>query len=169
MTERLQRILNGARELSRAISVTDIKIIRDQAKAIAEYFKEQNTCITAGLDARELQLRAERKLGEVIPQEFKNGGKRGNQHRKVAHSHGARLAEAGISRTQSSRWQAVAQAPEVEFENYVTQSREKLKDPTTSGLIRRCRQKDVSARLAAPFLARPSHPQPSRHHPWGET
>ena len=73
----------------------------------------------------ELQLRAERKLGQLIPEQFPKGGPKGNQHKKVPKSQAATMADSGISRTQSSRWQKVADVPDPEFQEYVAAERAK--------------------------------------------
>ena len=84
----------------------------------------------------ELQLRAERKLGQLIPEQFPNGGPKGNQHKKVPEWQAATLADAGISRTQSSRWQKVADVPEPEFQEYVAAERAKAKTLADAGISR---------------------------------
>lgn len=145
MNEQLSRIIAGARSLERARTVPEVKTIRDQAKAISDYCRQQKACVGAGLDAAELQVRAERKLGILIPQQFPQGGDRKGK----SNSHADSLKESHISYTQSSRWQKVAEVPDDEFESFLIESRKKSKEPTTSGVIRTRKQKIVRRKLKA--------------------
>lgn len=67
-----------------------------------------------GVDAA-LKLRAERRAGELLATMHLHGGNRGNQHTggKVAECD---LANLGINKTQSSRWQSIASIPDDDFE-----------------------------------------------------
>jgi len=82
----------------------------------------------------ELQLRAERKLGQLIPEQFPNGNLLGRSKggKRLRVSQPATLEESGISRTQSSRWQKVADVPEPEFQDYVSAERAKGGKPMMS-------------------------------------
>lgn len=124
----------------------EVKVIRDQAKAIGDYCRQQKVCVGAGQDAAELQLRAERKLGELIPKQFPKHTKK---CKRVMSQAATSLEDSGISRTQSSRWQKVAEVPEPEFQEYVAGERAKAKEPTTSGVIRARKQKVVRKKLKA--------------------
>jgi len=79
----------------------------------------------------ELQLRAERKLGQLIPEQFPKGRLAGKDKsgKPVQKYHAGTLEEAGISNNQSSRWQKVADVPEPEFQDYVATERAKAKEP----------------------------------------
>ena len=65
--------------------------------------------------AKKIRLRAERRMGQIIPDVEKATGARGsgsNQH--VVRSHAASaptLSDLGISHTQSSRWQKLVAIP----------------------------------------------------------
>ena len=146
----LQRIIAGAKALEIARTVPEVKLIRDQAKAISDYFKQQKTCVSAGQDAAELQLRSERKLGELIPEQFPKGATKGHKGQKPMKSQPATsLVDSGISKTQSSRWQKVAEVPEPDFNDYVAAMRSVSKEPSTSGVIRVRKQKVVRKKLKA--------------------
>lgn len=77
--------------------------------------------------ACEIKLRAERKAGKLLATMEKNKGTAA-----PTRSHDATtLKELGVSKTQSSRWQALADAPEEGFEKAHGGKRK----PTTSGII----------------------------------
>lgn len=141
MSNQLQRIIQGAKALEKARTIPDVKVIRDQAKAIADYCKQQKYAGNAAIDAKELQLRAERKLGNLIPEQFPQG-----RPQKTSHD-ATFLKDSGISKTQSSRWQKVAVISEPEFEQYVFDERTKGKEPTVSGAIRKTKRKHTEIRL----------------------
>jgi hypothetical protein len=64
-------------------------------------------------DAAEIKLRAERKLGELLGAIDKDRG--GNFNRSqpaTGSSKPVRLQDLGVSKSQSSRWQAIAAVPE---------------------------------------------------------
>lgn len=76
MTSALQKITVAKQALEKARTIPEIKVIRDQAAVIQNYLKQQNYCLSIQNDAAELKLRAERKLGTVIPEKFPHGGAR---------------------------------------------------------------------------------------------
>jgi N6-adenosine-specific RNA methylase IME4 len=145
----LQKVIDAAKALEIAKTIPDVKMIRDKAKVIADYCKQQKYCKRAVLDAAELQLRAERKLGQLIPDRFPN-------HRPAKVLQTGTLKEAGISRTQSHRWQKVSNIPEPEFEQYVAVSRESGKSPNASGAILTRSRQTVLEKLQATETRCPS-------------
>lgn len=71
-------------------------------------------CLTC--HAAELKLRAERRLGELLAEMPKNNG------RPLSHDV-TRLADLGIGRMDSSRWQKLAGIDEERFEEHIEQGR----------------------------------------------
>ena len=76
----------------------------------------------------QVRLRAERRLGELLGRERPAGQSR-LQLFPSGHNW---IAGLGITRKQSSKWQAVATLPAAEFERYLSTAAE----PTTAGLLR---------------------------------
>ena len=73
---------------------------------MGESLEMQNQCA-------EIKLRAERRGGEILKNMPKEPGKRTD----LTSSHDAtKLQEAGINKSQSSRWQQIAELPEEDFE-----------------------------------------------------
>jgi N6-adenosine-specific RNA methylase IME4 len=119
--------------------VDEVKHIRDNAIAAAAYAKQAKDCKLIEM-ATEIRKRAERKVGELLKQMAASGERAGQGHYQKStcvHNqednqtlHGATsddspktLAEIGVSRTQSSRWQGLADLPELEFEATVELSK----------------------------------------------
>jgi N6-adenosine-specific RNA methylase IME4 len=123
----LTRYDAARRALAEAHRVDEAKSIRDTAVAAQAYAKQaQDTALIAM--ATEIRMRAERRCGELLremaerKERRSKGGDRGNQH-KEAKSRDAtlppKLADLGINKTQSSRWQKLAALPDEQFERNV--------------------------------------------------
>lgn len=138
--------------------VDEVKDIRDKALALEIYAKQARD-ETAIRKANEIRLRAERRAGELLKEMALSGqrdtGKGGDrksqsQHATVKvtqHDRPVRniivnvepaktLDQLGISKTQSSRWQALAEVPAEVFEDAL---RDKP-SPSTSAIINEARE-----------------------------
>ena len=120
--------------IAAAYEVDEVKDIRDKARAIEVYARQARN-VEAERRACEIRLRAERKCGVLLKQAEKNRGAQGsgsNQHEVRSHDDTApTLSDLGISKTQSSRWQKMADIPDDEFEDVLAAA----DHPTTTGLI----------------------------------
>jgi hypothetical protein len=90
----------------------------------------------------EIRLRAERRAGEMLKTNGPNrGGDTGsNQHSaweaKSQTATSPSLDDLGVSKSQSSRWQRLAEVPEDAFESYFEAARSDEKaDTTATGLM----------------------------------
>jgi N6-adenosine-specific RNA methylase IME4 len=101
----------------------DVKKVRDQAAAVKHFMAQQRMSRDAQQDAAELKVRAERRLGEILPQ-----GKPGRGN-KTFH-------DETISRVQSHRWQRMAAVPEDLFEEHLQSCREDRDEITTAGVMK---------------------------------
>lgn len=91
--------------------------------------------------AGEIKLWSERRAGELLREMEKNRGAEGsgsNQHQKVVPSHDERtpttptLNDLGISYSQSSRWQSIADIPEPAFEQAIQSTKTEGKELTSA-------------------------------------
>lgn len=98
--------------------VDEVKEIRDRARAFEVYAK-QALNLEAERQAAEIRIRAERKAGELL-KEMKQTGQRqrpGDNRKTSANTTSkSTLANLGITRDQSSKWQQLADIPAEEFE-----------------------------------------------------
>jgi hypothetical protein len=140
--------------------------LRHQAAAVEVYLRQQGHAREAALDAAEIRLRAERRVGELLREQVRHQGGRplekppqeatatGPDEKR---SHEATVSEgclpAGVSKSQSSRWQAVAGLDGDEFERVIRSGR-KAGELTTAAAVRaatehRAQRKKFSRRWGA--------------------
>ena len=133
-----------------AQQVDEVKDIRDKAQALAAYARQAKDPDLINW-ATEIKLRAERRAGELLTETERNKGAAGN-----AVTRGDRvpktLEEIGISKNQSSKFQALAEIPEEKFEEEVKSGR-----ATTASLVRESpkRKKSAEAKALKPRKAKP--------------
>jgi hypothetical protein len=108
-------------EICRAIAVAykvdEVKDLMDKATAIQVY-AHQSQNIEAERQACEIRMRATRRLGQLLKERDKPKGSPGNQYTgPIARADGTKtLADLGISRDQSSKYQKLAAVPQDDFE-----------------------------------------------------
>ena len=110
--------------MAEACRVDDVKSIRDKAHAVAAYARRAKDTEMIGW-ATEINVRAERRTGELLRDMEKLNGARGTPgpgRGKKTKTESSReypvlsLKDLSISKNQSSQWQQLAKIPELEFE-----------------------------------------------------
>jgi len=138
--KQLLEISKAQQALVLAKTIPEAKIIRDKAQAIQVFLRRQEGCEEAAMDAAELKLRAERKLGEILKEQEKNPGqlKKGRESPQLHDETTVipTLADQGITNIESHRWQKVADIDEPIFEKYLADSRDRGENVTTAGVVR---------------------------------
>lgn len=136
MTAALIKYEAACRALAECKAVDEVKTWADKAAAMQAYGKMAKDK-TLEVDAAEIRIRAERRLGEMLTQQKADGGlSKGaagagvNQHTpaevRSSVTTAPKLADAGISKDLSSRAQKLAAVPEAEFEAEVGEWRERV-------------------------------------------
>lgn len=129
----------ACRALAECKAVDEVKAWVDKAAAMQAYGRMAKDK-TLEIDASEIRIRAERRLGEMLTAQKVSGGLntgvagaagpgRGNKNAVVADdrvSKAPKLADAGISKDLSSRAQKLAAVPDAEFEAEVGAWRERV-------------------------------------------
>ena len=118
--------------LSEAVAVDEVKDIRDKADAMRIYaMQAKNKSLE--IDAAEIRIRAERKLGELIDKQKSsvglNSGRAGRNPIAVDSDDRdtrPKLSDVGISKDLSSRAQKLAAVPQDEFDSEIKDWREKV-------------------------------------------
>lgn len=123
-----------------AYAVDEVKDIRDRALAFEVYARQAKN-IEAERRACEIRLRAERKAGSLLVDMDKAKGQRlagrtaDGQPVRLSNDTTAELptlADLGVTRDQSSKWQRLAEVPQERFEEALGDPDKK---PTTAGII----------------------------------
>lgn len=137
MSNQLVRYEQAVRALAACKAVDEVKSWADKAAAMQAYGRMAKDK-TMEVDAAEIRIRAERRLGEMIAAQKASGGlNRGVQLRGTTDGKSSvvvtddrrerpTLADAGISKDLSSRAQKLAAVPEAEFEAEVGQWRDRV-------------------------------------------
>jgi len=107
-------------------TVDEVKDFRDKALAIEAYAKQAND-LDLERDAAIARVRAERKCGELLSEmeKAKGGGDRKSEKYHPSQdatgdpSGNKTLAEMGVTKDQSSKWQQLARVPDKEFEEAI--------------------------------------------------
>lgn len=135
MSTQLIKYEAACRALAECKSVDEVKTWADKAAAMQAYGRMAKDK-TLEVDAAEIRIRAERRLGEMLAAQKADGGlSKGaagagvNQHTpaevRSSVTTAPTLADAGISKDLSSRAQKLAAVPEAEFEAELAAKRER--------------------------------------------
>lgn len=151
MSTQLVRYEAACRALAEAKSVDEAKNLRDQAEVLRAYARQAKNR-QLEIDAAEIRLRAERRLGELIEAQKESVGlNKGGRPKTGADEEpvktGAdeepvyipKLSDIGIDKKLSSRAQKLAAVPEEQFETMLTDWRERVEqenERVTTNLIR---------------------------------
>ena len=146
--------------LAVAKSTDEVKEWRDKAEAIRAY-AHQSKNRQLEIDAAEIRIRAERRLGEmIIEQKATVGLATGGEHGGRQRLDGSRsepsivrptLADIGVDKKLSSHSQKVAAIPEAEFEGIVGNWRDALEienERVTTNIIAAAEKADRKAHVA---------------------
>lgn len=129
----------ACRALAECKAVDEVKAWADKAAAMQAYGRMAKDK-TLEVDASEIRIRAERRLGEMLTAQKQGGGLAAGTRGQLAgksgdglavvsndrQKHAPKLADAGISKDLSSRAQKLAAVPESEFEAEVGAWRERV-------------------------------------------
>ena len=124
--------------LSVAVEVDEVKDIRDKAEAMAAYARQAKDTELVQW-ATEIKVRAERRAGQMLAEMPKQDG--GHAAKVKARSHDGTevpksLADIGITKNESSRWQKLAAVTDTQFEEAVASAKEVAGEVTTAAMLR---------------------------------
>jgi hypothetical protein len=123
----LARYDAARRALAEAYRIDEVKPIRDLAMAAQLYARQAND--VALIDrATDIRMRAEIRAGEILREMAKRGERREHSQRSrgaTSENMPPKLSDLGISKTQSSRWQHLAELPKDERERKIERAKKK--------------------------------------------
>ena len=155
----------ACRALAECKAVDEVKAWADKAAAMQAYGKMAKDK-TLEVDAAEIRIRAERRLGEMLTQQKADGGPNrgavvaGNKPGEgqgspvvVDDDRRPKLSDAGISKDLSSRAQKLAAVPEEEFESEVGEWRERVtaEGARVSARLQKAGERALKEQHAAPL------------------
>lgn len=124
----------ACRAIAECVEIDEVKSWADKAAAMQAYQRMAGDK-TMEVNAAEIRIRAERRLGELISAQKADGGlnqgarmagKKDGSSAVVTDDRRPKLSDAGISKDLSSRAQKLAAVPEKEFEREVGEWRERV-------------------------------------------
>lgn len=128
--------------LAQARRVDEAKRIRDQGQAVKVYLRATKAAKAAIDDAGEIVLFATRRMGELLKEQKRTGKRQRQGGNRRSKSHAARMNETptledmGLTASQASRAQALADIPEATVQRYVEERRaDAARSITVSGLV----------------------------------
>ena len=121
-----------------AKSIDEIKDIMDKAEVIRLYAKKAQKGLLIQNRAAEIKLMAERQAGVWLKKREKQAPGPKDKSNHVTYP--PKLSELGVSKHESSRWQAVASLPDKEFKKHVAEVKESNHELTTVGVIKLARE-----------------------------
>lgn len=121
--------------LQQAHSVDEVKDIRDKAQAMLAYGKQAKDTELIWF-ATDIKIRAERRAGQLLAEMKLNGERDPGGRGRIESRPSTQLADFGISKDQSSRWQKLAAVPEKKFEQAVAAAKEIQAEVTTAAMLR---------------------------------
>lgn len=146
--------------LQQAVEIDEVKAIRDKAEAMAAYARQaKDTEMIQWVT--EIKVRAERRAGQMLSEMPKSAGTKGQLHGKSSGGHivvppegsTKTLADLGITKNESSRWQKLAAVDDERFEKAVSAAKEVAGEVTTAAMLRIEREpKATPASKPAPVL-----------------
>lgn len=148
---RLVRYDAACRALAEAKSVDEVKDFRDKAEAMRAYARQAKNR-DLEVDAAEIRIRAERRLGEIIAQhrdaDLLNAGTLLRGVEKTPRDERPTLSEMGIDKNLAKRVREFAAVPEHRFENMLADWRDRVRrenERVTVDLLREGRRAQARA------------------------
>lgn len=131
-SRQLALINQATTALAEAKTLAEIRTVRDRAEAVRHYARSASLSLDLQNQAAEIKLRAERKAGKLLADLALRGGNRKSKSQPES----LILADLGINRNQSSRWQQMAAVPETQFQRYLDETKA-ANDELSSAALRR--------------------------------
>ena len=141
MNTQLVRYEQARTALAAVHSYDEVKDIMDQAERAAVYARQANDSELIKY-ATEIRVRAQRRAGEMLAQTEKRDGGQAMKARSAAPTEviPPTLADMGITKDQSSNWQALASMSDAHFEATVEAAKDTAGEVTTAFMLREARR-----------------------------
>jgi hypothetical protein len=131
-SEALALLDDATRLFEEAKSLEEMIVVRSKAEGVRTYARGMRLGLDIQNRAAALRLRAARKAGELLASLRMRGGDRRSKGRRAP----LKLADLGISRDQSKRWQRLAMLPEESFVKYIRIANRLGHEITAAGFLK---------------------------------
>lgn len=139
--------LSKARQhLAVCTSIDEVKDIRDKAEAVRAYAKKAGMSLDVQNSAATVKLLAERRAGELLRGMEKHEGGRPSENRSHGET-GLRLSDLGLTKTQSHRWQTIAELSENEIEAFSAEASKAHKELTSGKVYKVAKQRKAKEKV----------------------
>ena len=138
MTTNLTKYDAARNALQIAVTVDEVKDIRDKSEAMAAYARQAKDTELLKW-ATEIKVRAERRAGQLLAEMPKATGAKGVGPIAVAscdRNQPPTLSDIGVTKSDSSRWQKLASISDEQFESAVASAKDKAGEVTTAAMMR---------------------------------
>jgi hypothetical protein len=153
MTTALIKYETARAALAEAHRVDEVKDIRDKAEAMAAYARQAKDSELIQY-ATEIKVRAERRCGELLARTEKSRGAaepgtaRGTTRSNDATTSALTLAQMGLTKDESSRYQQLAAMPAEHFETAVATAKATAGEVTTAFMLREAKRHTPPKKLS---------------------
>lgn len=139
-------------DLIKGASLRDVAKAQSDLEAMKQYAKKHKNYEEAALVISDLAAKVARRGGELLSDiEFSKGGRPNRSHDETGFH--VKLSDIGISKSQSSRWQAIAAIPEQTFNHHLEQAAKSKRPVTIQSLLKLAPKKQESADIIEMPLA----------------
>lgn len=144
-------IAKARADLDGAVRFDHVKAIHDQAEALRSYARSIGAAQTALNAIAEIKLRAERRMGrELSLLEMHPGGRPGKTGDAASPVSRPTLADLGIHKKWSERWQKLARIPAALFEDCLIDFKRAGEELTAAGLFRAVQRLERDLKAGGP-------------------
>ncbi len=159
MTTQLTKYEAARNALQVARTVDEVKDIRDKAEAMAAYARQAHDTELIKW-ATEIKVRAERRAGQMLAEMPKASGAKGVGPIAVTscdRNQPPTLADIGVTKNESSRWQKLAAVSDEQFESAVAAAKDVAGEVTTAAMMRAAKASEPEKSAA---VQKPRKPDP---------
>lgn len=135
-----ERIRGARRMLAEIETLEDALHVADIAESARVYARRAQLGLEAQNEAAEVKILAEREAGLILVRMRENGERAGRGDAQKSQRATFQLADLGVSKDESSRWQSLASFTEEELREEIERAR-RIGEITTAELLRRATRK----------------------------
>lgn len=138
-----ERITAARRALAEIETLEEAKAVVGLAETARVWARKAEFGLDAQNEAAEIKLLAERQGGLILKRMKENGERRAGHGDQKSGSHDAipKLADLGVTLSQSSRWQALASLSEKEIRDDAEKTRDAGDEITTAAILKRLKRR----------------------------